>query len=194
MLATAIPSAIVLWFINRFLDPAIERQKRELSTASQHATAATTAIDLVKVYNGQDHEAFRFTSAVQRAGRFYARQVLCNCAQMGYIKFWMIVLFVIGFYFAVVLASRGEITPGNALTTFYAVLIAFQSLEALGPQWLTVVKGMTAGQLLKGLAAEGEDDGPDDKVSGLYVPDGCVGDIRLNNASPSSSVFFPARN
>ncbi|KAK1830120.1 alpha-factor-transporting ATPase [Podospora conica] len=198
MLATALPSAVVLWFANRFLDPAIARQKRELATAAQHATAAVAAIDLVKVYNGQDDEAFRFTGAVRRAGGHYARQVLCNCAQMSYIKFWMIILFVIGFYFAVVLASRGEISPGDALTTFYAVLIAFQSLEALGPQWLIVAKGMAAGQLLQGLAAEGVDDGPDDKVSGLYLPDGCRGDIRLNNVSfaypsnPSHLVLRPS--
>ncbi|KAK0749732.1 P-loop containing nucleoside triphosphate hydrolase protein [Schizothecium vesticola] len=198
MLATAVPSAVILWFVSRFLDPAIERQKRELATAAQHATAAVTAIDLVKVYNGQDDEAFHFVGAVRRAGRHYARQVLCNCAQMSYIKFWMIVLFVIGFYFAVVLASRGEITPGDALTTFYAVLIAFQSLEALGPQWLIVAKGMAAGQLLKTLAAEGLNDGPDDKVSGLYAPDGCHGDIRLNNVSfaypsnPSHLVLRPS--
>ncbi len=34
-------------------------------------------------------------------------------------------LFVLGFYFAVILVGRGELTLGNALMTFYAVVIAF---------------------------------------------------------------------
>ncbi|KAK1752972.1 putative ABC transporter expressed in the mitochondrial inner membrane [Echria macrotheca] len=200
MLATGLPSAAVLWLISHFLDPAIAGQNRELAEASKHATAATTAIDLVKVYNGQDHEAFQFVSAIRRSARFYGRQVVCNCAQMSYIKFWMIMLFVIGFYFAVVLSSRGEITPGNALTTFYAVLIAFQSLEALGPQWLILAKGMAAGQLLDALVAgqKGHDGEPVDKVSGLFSPCRCHGEIAMSNVSfaypsnPTNLVLSPS--
>ncbi|KAK0649026.1 P-loop containing nucleoside triphosphate hydrolase protein [Cercophora newfieldiana] len=204
MLATGVPSAIILFTISRFLDPAIEGQKRELSEASKHATAAVTAIDLVKIYNGQDNEAFWFISAIRRSAKYYGRQVLCNCGQMSYIKFWMIMLFVIGFYFAVVLAGRGQITPGDALTTFYAVLIAFQSLEALGPQWLIIAKGMAAGKLLKTLASSEEGGQLVDKVTGFLQPSQCQGTITLTNVSfayPSnpekpvltpSSFYFPA--
>ncbi|EAQ83418.1 hypothetical protein CHGG_09822 [Chaetomium globosum CBS 148.51] len=84
MLATGVPSALILWGFSRFLDPAIEGQKRELAQAAKHVTAATTAIDLVKVYNGADHEAFQFVSAIRRSAKFYSRQVLCNCGQMSY--------------------------------------------------------------------------------------------------------------
>jgi ATP-binding cassette subfamily B (MDR/TAP) protein 1 len=182
MLATGVPSAVILWAISRFLDPAIEAQKRELAQAAKHVTAATTAIHLVKVYNGADHEAFLFTSAIRRSARYYSRQVLCNCGQMSYVKLWMIMLFVLGFYFAVVLVERGELTPGDALTTFYAALIAFQSIEALGPQWLVLAKGMVAGQLLQGLVKEGES-GSVDKVPGWRKPSKCLGDIMMSNVS-----------
>jgi len=186
MLATGIPSGLILWVISRFLDPAIAGQKRELSNASKHATAATTAIDLVKVYNGEDNEAFWFTSAIRRSAKYYARQILCNCGQMSYIKFWMIMLFVIGFYFAVILAGRGQITPGDALTTFYAVLIAFQSLEALGPQWLILAKGMAAGKALTTLASSSQGGQSVDKMTGLFQPSSCSGDVVLTNVSTFS--------
>ncbi|KAK0712842.1 P-loop containing nucleoside triphosphate hydrolase protein [Lasiosphaeria miniovina] len=198
MLATGVPSALILWLVSRFLDPAIEAQKRELAQATKHAAAATTAIDLVKVYNGADHEAFRFMAAIRRSARYYARQVLCNCAQMAYVKLWMIMLFVVGFYFAVVLVSWHQITPGDALTTFYAALIAFQSIEALGPQWLVLAKGMAAGMLLETLVSELQGGQQVDKITGLRRPATCFGDVQMENVSfayptnPTKTVLAPS--
>ncbi|KAK0725226.1 P-loop containing nucleoside triphosphate hydrolase protein [Lasiosphaeris hirsuta] len=198
MLSTGIPSALILWFISRFLDPAIEAQKRELAEASKQATAATTAIDLVKVYNGADHEAFRFISAIRRSAKYYSRQVLCNCGQMSYIKFWTIMLFVIGFYFAVVLVNWGELTPGDALTTFYTAVIAFRSVEALGPQWLVIAKGMAAGQLLKRLVSEGEHGQGEANTAGSPHTPRCFGEIELSDVSfaypsnPTKTVLYPS--
>ncbi|KAH6623211.1 P-loop containing nucleoside triphosphate hydrolase protein, partial [Chaetomium tenue] len=182
MLATGVPSALILWGISRFLDPAIEGQKRELAQAAKHVTAATTAIDLVKVYNGADHEAFQFVSAIRRSAKFYSRQVLCNCGQMSYVKLWMIMLFVLGFYFAVMLVGRGELTPGDALTTFYAALIAFQSIETLSPQWLVVAKGMAAGQFLQGLTKE-KGCGSEQKATGWLKPSWCAGEVKMSNVN-----------
>ncbi|KAK4121932.1 P-loop containing nucleoside triphosphate hydrolase protein [Parathielavia appendiculata] len=197
MLATGVPSALILWGISRFLDPAIEGQKRELAQAAKHVTAATTAIDLVKVYAGADHEAFQFISAIRRSARYYTRQALCNCAQMSYVKLWMIMLFVLGFYVAVLLVGKGQLTPGNALTTFYAVRTAFQAIETLGPHWLVLAKGMAAGQLLRELVKEGEN-GEADEASGWRKPSKCLGDIRMSNvsfaypANPSKTVLKPS--
>ncbi|KAM7194386.1 putative ABC transporter expressed in the mitochondrial inner membrane [Rhypophila sp. PSN 637] len=183
MLATGFPSALVLWGIGRFVDPAIEGQKRELAEASKHATAATTGIDLVKVYNGADNESFRFMSAIRRSGKYYLRQVLCNCGQMSYIKLWMLMLFVVGFFFAVVLVNSGDLTPGNALTTFYAALIAFQSVETLGPHWLVLAKGIVSGKLLKSLVHDPDKNSRGDKHNGWYRPLCCQGNIYMRNVS-----------
>ncbi|KAL2174811.1 P-loop containing nucleoside triphosphate hydrolase protein [Thermothelomyces heterothallicus CBS 202.75] len=205
MLATGVPSALILWGIGRFLDPAIEAQKRELAQAAKHVTAATTAIDLVKVYNAADHEAFTFTSAIRRSARYYSRQAMCNCGQMGYVKLWMITLFVLGFSFAVVQVKNGELSPGDALTTFYAALIAFQSIEMLGPHWLVLAKGMAAGQLLRGLVDE-SGSGQLGRTAGCLKPSGCLGIIEMNTVSfaypsnfasavirPSNLRFEPGR-
>ncbi|KAK3689573.1 P-loop containing nucleoside triphosphate hydrolase protein [Podospora appendiculata] len=198
MLATDVPSALILWTISRFLDPAIEAQRRELAQASQNATAAATAIELVKVYNGADHEAFRFISAIRQSAKYYSRQALCNCGQLSYTRLWMLMLFVVGFFFAVNLVGKGQLTPGNALTTFYAALIAFQSIQILGPQWLMVAKGMAAGQSLQALVSELQDGQQVDKVSGCYQPSSCFGNIHMHNVSfaypsnPANLVLSPS--
>jgi ATP-binding cassette subfamily B (MDR/TAP) protein 1 len=146
-----------------------------------------TAIDIVKVYNGEDHEAFQFISAIKRSARFYFRQVLCNCGRMSYVKFWLILIFVVGFYLAVVLVKRGDLTPGNAITTFYAVLIAFESVETVGPQWLILGKGMAAGQALADLVNQDNDQL---ETSGWLRPSKCEGDIRMNHVSLVDSFLI----
>ncbi|KAK3985291.1 putative ABC transporter expressed in the mitochondrial inner membrane [Cladorrhinum sp. PSN332] len=198
LISTGVPSALILWGISRFLDPAIEAQKRELAEAAKHAAAATTAIDLVKVYNSADQEAFQFISAIRRSAKYYSRQVLCNVGQMSYIKTWMIMLFVVGFYFAVVLVDRQELTPGDALTTFYAALSAFKSIETLGPEWLVLAKGMTAAQLLKNVAEDRRGELEGKSKNGWLKPSTCLGDVRMTNISfaypsnPSNVVLDPS--
>lgn len=186
VLSTCVPSVIILTLINKQLDPAIRAQKTELAHASKHAVAAFTAIELVKVYNREDHEQWQYQRAIKNAAEHYLRQVLCKCGQLGYIKLWMNMLFVVGFYFAVVLADQGSLTPGNALTTFYAALTAFQALEAVGPHWLVLAKGMAAGQSLAALvhdvsqSLDGESVDSHQK-SGGHRPVRCDGDIEMRN-------------
>ncbi len=205
-MATAVPSIAFLSLVSSKLGPAIEAQKQALSEASKYSIAAVTGIDLVKVYNAARHEHLQYVDALQKATRHYSLQVVCNCLQMGYIKLWMISLFIIGFYFAVVLVNQGNLSAGSALTTFYAVMTAFQSIEALGPQWLILVKGMAAGQALQSIMSEAEDGKRTIKIGGSYRPAGCAGDIQLTNVSfgyptatgklalERSSLKFPAGN
>ena len=198
MVSTAVPSALILWLIARSLDPAIAGQKHELATAAKHATAATTAIDLVKAYNAADHESFNFISAIKRSSKYYTRQVICNCGQMSHIKLWMMSLFVLGFYFAVVLVNKGDLTPGNALTTFYCALISFQSLQTLGPQWIILAKGMAAGQSLQDLVRQIDPGQTKTSQEAGIRPPACHGDISLSNisfaypSSPNNMVLQPS--
>lgn len=194
VLSTCVPSVIILSLISKQLDPAIRAQKAELAHASKHAVAAFTAIELVKVYNGEDQEQWQYQQAIKKAAKHYVRQVLCKCGQLGYIKLWMNMLFVVGFYFAVVLADQGSLTPGNALTTFYAALTAFQALEAVGPHWLVLAKGMAAGQSLAALVDDvsGCLDGKSVDVhqkAGGYRPMRCEGDLEMRNVRCRYSPF-----
>ncbi|CAK7218354.1 ATP-dependent permease [Sporothrix bragantina] len=156
LLATVPVSVVILGILGRGLKPAAERQRIALNKAAQYAAAALAGLDLVKVYGGYDTENWQYLCAVRSAAHHYARQALSSSAQMGYIKVWMINLFVVGFWFGITLVTKGTTTAGNVLTAFYAVLIAFQSLEALGTQWVTVLKGTVAGKALEEMIDEGD--------------------------------------
>ncbi|KUI55810.1 Alpha-factor-transporting ATPase [Cytospora mali] len=204
LMATIPVSVIALNLISRGLEAAIEAQKRELAEASKHINAAVTAIDLVKVYNGFDHEVWQYMQAVRRSMQYFLQQARRNAMQMGFIKLWMVNLFVIGFWLAVYLVNKGSTTAGNALTTFYAIVTAFQCIENVGPQWLVLAKGMSAGHSLEkvvlGLSVGRQIRG----LKGTHRPERCAGDIELSNVSfayPSSpdrivlnrsSFFFAA--
>lgn len=100
--------------------------------------------------------------------------------QMGYVKLWMVSLYVAGFWFAVYLVEHHSTAAGNALAIFYAALTAFQAAEGLAPQWLVLVKGLSAGRSFRSmLMMKSRGHGMDN----YYRPQTCVGDIQLKNVS-----------
>ncbi|SPO02060.1 related to STE6 - `Full-size` ABC transporter responsible for export of the `a` factor mating phe [Cephalotrichum gorgonifer] len=204
LLASVPISFVVMTLISKPLEPAIQAQKRCLGEASKLATASITGIDIVKIFNGFDTEMWQYVAAMKKVTARYLVQARCNGLQMGYIEFWMITLFAVGFWYGAVLIDRGK-SPGDIITTFYATLAAFQGVDALMPQFLVLSKGMVAGVSLRDLAPKAR---KDDEVSGdgqgMYRPGKCFGDIELKDvtfsypSNPSklvlkkSSFSFPA--
>lgn len=203
LLATVPVSLIVLGLVGRGFEFSIEAQKRELSYASKCVTAAVTAIDLVKVYNGFDNEVWQYMRTTKDAGRWFLEQAWVQAIQIGYVKLWMTSLFVVGFWFAVYLVDQGSTTAGNALTTFYAALTTLQVVEGFTPQWIVLAKGISSGNFLQKIvrdAAQHRERG----TNIPYRPQTCTGDLQLKNVSfaypydPNktvlnrSSFFFPA--
>ncbi|KAI8714130.1 hypothetical protein NCS52_01132400 [Fusarium sp. LHS14.1] len=203
LLATLPISAIILSLATQRLEPAIQGQKREMAAASKFAVASITAIDLVKVFNGYDQEVWQYYPAIKAAAKHYLVQAQCNAIQMGYVAFWVVTMFVVGFWYGVVLVNDG-LPPGHVLTTFYATLASFQGIEALMPQWLVIAKGMSAGGFLSSITLELRGGRSVKTMAGSLKPESCSGDIELNNVSfayPSnpnqkvlnqSDFFFPA--
>ncbi|KAH6963419.1 P-loop containing nucleoside triphosphate hydrolase protein [Fusarium avenaceum] len=204
LLATLPISAIVLSLATRRLEPAIQAQKRELAVASKFAVASITAIDLVKVFNGYDQEVWQYYPAAKAAAKQYLTQAQCNALQMGYVAFWVVAMFVVGFWYGVVLVNNDGLPAGSVLTTFYATLAAFQGIEALMPQWLVLAKGMSAGSFLSSITHNMRNGGLFKPMIGASRPHFCSGDIELKDVSfayPSnpahkvlqeSSFFFPS--
>ncbi|PHH93246.1 hypothetical protein CDD83_9516 [Cordyceps sp. RAO-2017] len=206
LLATLPLSFLVLFLVTRHLEPAIQAQMAQLEMATKFTTASITAIDVVKVFNGLARELHYYRRALGLARRHYLIQARCNSAQVGYIAFWMIFMFVIGFWYGLVLVGDG-LAPGHVITTFYSTLAAFQSVEALVPQWLVFSKGMSAGHFLSCLASRPESPKShtaDDQANGAIRLEHCVGDVQFTNVSfaypsnPSAKVLskssfnFPA--
>lgn len=205
LLSTIPVSAVALALISRGLEIAIESQKRQLAHASKFVTAAVTAIDLVKVYNGFDNEVWQYMQTVKTASSYYLQQARRHAMQMGYVKLWMVNLFVVGFWFAVYLVDKDKTTAGDALTTFYAALTAFQAIEGFGPQWLVLAKGIAAGRCLQDIIlAVAESCRNASGTTNAHPPHSCTGDLELTDVSfayPSNpdklvlnraSFFFPA--
>ncbi|CAK7272088.1 ATP-dependent permease [Sporothrix epigloea] len=203
LLATVPLSVLVLGALGNGLKQAAERQREALNQAAQYAAAALAGLDLVKVYGGDDTEKWQYLCSVRSAAHHCARQALSSSAQMGFVKLWMISLFVVGFWYGITLVTRGSSSAGNVLTAFYAILTAFQSLEALGTQWVTVLKGTVAGKALQDIIVSAAGDQSEAHTNRIrpIVP---LRDIVLENVSfayPSNpantvldncSMAFPA--
>ncbi|KAG9258369.1 P-loop containing nucleoside triphosphate hydrolase protein [Emericellopsis atlantica] len=197
LLATMPLSAIVLSLATRPLEPAIQAQRKELATASKKVTSSIVAIDLVKIFGGYDQETEQYVQNIQRAAKYYTIQARCISIQMGYVAFWVIAMFVVGFWYGLSLVEDG-LRPGSVLTAFYATLAAFQGAEALVPHWLVLAKAMSAGSFLEAVVAP-KNGGREIARVGRHVrPPTCTGDIELNNVSfaypsnPDTIVLRPS--
>ncbi|KAI1347132.1 P-loop containing nucleoside triphosphate hydrolase protein [Xylaria sp. FL0043] len=180
LLASIPASVVILHLLTRPIQPAIQAQKKELSRASKCAFSALSAIDLVKVFNGIDHETWQYTDAIRLSMQKYLIQARANAYQMGYVKFWLESLFVVGFYYGAVLVDQG-LSPGNVLTTFYAALAALQAIEAFVPTYLVLAKGVSAAQALRSVSHNVEDGRTIHPMMGGYIPRVCIGGIEMRN-------------
>jgi ATP-binding cassette subfamily B (MDR/TAP) protein 1 len=177
LIATLPVSLVIMSIATRRLDPAIQSQKLHQETASKLATSSIKAIEIVKIFNGGDHELRQYYEAIKLASKQYLIQAKCNCFQMGYVAFWVIGMFVAAFWYGTVLVEQG-LSPGHVITTFFATLTAFQGIEALLPQWLVLAKGMSAGLFLSSLSNQ-SDDKTGNTQSGRTRPAACVGNVDL---------------
>lgn len=199
LLATIPVSVFAMGLISRGLETAMAAQKNELGQATKFVTAAVTAIDIVKVYNGFDNEVWQYMESIKRASGFFVKQARRHAMTMGWIKLWMVNMFVIGFWFAVWLVVNNRSTAGNAITTFYSMMNAFQTIEGFGPQSLVLIKGIAAGHSLKSILLDVAKTGKEVRgMKGSHKPATCSGDIELHNVSfaypsnPDKLVLNPA--
>lgn len=189
MLLASLPiSMILLSLATRRLEPAIQAQKRDLETASKFATSSIKAIDIVKVFDGVDRELRQYNEAIMLTGKQYLIQAQCNCFQMGYVAFWVVGVFVSGFWYGTILVDQG-LSPGQVITTFFSVLSAFQGIEALLPQWLVLSNGMFAGAFLSSLSTTCDDETAK-KHGGRMKPNSCIGNVDLVDVCLTRCVSF----
>lgn len=202
-LATVPFAAITLTWISARMQPSIDTQVDMLTQASKQAHDAISAIDTVKCFNGQDFEIWQYAKIVRRAARYYLVQAQANALQIGFVRFVTLSMFVQGFWYGSHLVATGAKNPGQVLTTFWACLMATQSIEQILPQMIVLEKGRAAGATLKSLLAQMEKEGKSVDVIDRKTPEYCEGDIEVRNVSftyPSrprqpalshASFFFP---
>ncbi|KAL5353075.1 ATP-dependent permease [Pseudogymnoascus australis] len=205
VLSLSVPiTSLVLWLVSRRLQPAIEAQRRALNIASKYTNTAFHAIDTVKVFNGQNHEVRQYASAINAAGLSYLIQGHVRASQMGTVRFLVVVMFMAGFWYGLMLFRNGELTPGDVITTFYSFLMGNQAVTSLLAQYVILCKGKSAGATLERIVGELNNTLPLSKIAGTRTLEVCDGDIEVTNlkfsypSNPSQSaligvdLFFPA--
>ncbi|TLD31149.1 hypothetical protein PspLS_02454 [Pyricularia sp. CBS 133598] len=155
VITASVPIAMVIMrALSQMLENAIRTQKDKQAVATKLSAAAITGIDLVKVYNSQEHELHNFRLAARDAGKHARVQTMWNALQAAFIKIYMAVVFLSGFFFGIYQVDQGNMSAGDVLTTFYAALSTFQGVQGLGPQILSLVRGMQASKALKSIVLE----------------------------------------
>ena len=188
ILATVPVSLCLLEMLGQNLKSAIRAQMAELARASKYATVAIESIDLVKTFNGIDLETWKYVRSMRRMARHYFVQVRTHAAQLGYTKFWVECMFVLGFFYGVILVNEGA-SPGHILTTFYAALAALQTAEAFVPKYLMLVKGMSAGLELRRITEDLQDGRKARRMTGILRPSTCAGDIEFHDVSSADYIL-----
>lgn len=143
LLATLPISFLFLGIATRSLDLHVSLQKQFLQRASTSAAASIHGIDVVRVFAGFHREQNRYGHVLTLASRHFLAQARCNAIQIGYIAFWSISIFALGFWYGIVLVNQG-VPPGHIITAFYALLTTFQGVESLAGYWLVLSKGKSA--------------------------------------------------
>ncbi|KAI5857410.1 P-loop containing nucleoside triphosphate hydrolase protein [Durotheca rogersii] len=196
LMATVPLATIVLRLLTRNLKSAMQAQKQALGRASKYAISAITAIDLVKVFDGVDNETLQYLRAIRQSMRRYLIQARANAYQIGFTRFWIDSMFVIGFYYGAYLVDDG-LSPGNIITTFYATLAALQAIQSSVPMYTSLVRGMSAGQALYFIAHDLENGRRVLQMMGGHRPRGRPGDIEISDVSfayPSNPSTIVLRN
>lgn len=185
----AVPiTAIALSFISAGMQPSIAAQQAGLTKASKLANNAFISIDTAKCFNGQNYEVRRYTSAISEAARYYLRQARSNALQIGFVRLTTLAMFVQGFWYGSSLVGSGKTSSGDVLTTFWACLMATQSIEQILPQMIVFEKGRAAAVSLKGVLEQLSRRRQAAEPMGTRTPMFCDGDIEVRNVSFSVEI------
>ncbi|OCL04888.1 P-loop containing nucleoside triphosphate hydrolase protein [Glonium stellatum] len=191
-------------FLSTRMEPNVHGQGEKLQEALKYVTNAFQSIEMVKSFNGQNSELWRYSRAIKGAATYYIRQANLQSLQMGFMQFATLGMFVQGFWYGSSLVNSGKKNPGQVMTTFWAALMAVQSIIGFLPQLIVLEKGRIAGAKLSAVIAEMQEEGNYPGFVKGVRPQHCAGDIEIKNASfaypthPSklalcdATIFFPA--
>ena len=100
-------------------------------------------------------------------------------------------MFVQGFWYGSHLITTGKKNPGQILTTFWACLMATQTVEQILPQMIVLEKGRASGATLQAILTQMEGGRKIARMAGRTAPKFCEGDIEVRNVSQFESSSFP---
>lgn len=176
-------AAFILARISAQIILSVEAQRQELTNSSKMAGTAISAIDTVKGFNGQDLELWQYAVAIKKVASHYLGQARVQALQNGFLRFFILSIFVQGFWYGSHLVDTGQRSPGDILTCFWACLMAVQTAEAISTEYPYILKGKAAGATIKASVIHMERGRKITIMVGKKRPGRCDGEIEVRNVS-----------
>ncbi|KAL7422237.1 ATP-dependent permease [Cryptotrichosporon argae] len=127
-----------------FGEPRYRVERRAFAEASTNVERATAAIATVKAHNAQAAEHARFARPIARARASLVRQAHMWAWVVGLSDFFLLAIFVVGFWYGAKVVNDGKTDVGNVMTVFWACLLASSFLQTAVPQLTVLSKGKTS--------------------------------------------------
>lgn len=183
VLSTIPITALAVGYLSGQVEINILRQGKELQSAMGSAISAFSLIDVVKSFNSQKSELWRISQQFRAAGTFLVRSGGLSALELGFIGFTTYGMFVQGFWYGGILVRSGKRDAGQVMTTFWAAIVATQSVAQLLPQLVILEKGRLAGAKLQLCASKKEAKYQDPSARGGDRPFSCAGCIKFDKVN-----------
>ncbi|KAG5513481.1 hypothetical protein PMAC_000912 [Pneumocystis sp. 'macacae'] len=186
-----------------FIRPYISREKEAISQAATLVDQAIVNIPIVKVFNGQDYEFQKFDKCILKSSHIVCYWKKLYALQQSLVRFFILTMFVQGFWYGSHLIIKKEISTGNVLTVFWACLMVSFSIQTIVQHLIFIDQGIISSADLQNLFKDEKTQKTDCKLSGHFFPEKCYGNIVYDSVSfayPSRpekiilknvSLFFP---
>ncbi|KTW26586.1 uncharacterized protein T551_03503 [Pneumocystis jirovecii RU7] len=187
-----------------FIQPYISREKETISQAAALVDQAVVNIPIVKIFNGQYYESQKFNKCILKSSHIVYCWKRIYALQQSLVRFFILAMFVQGFWYGSYLIIKKEISTGNVLTVFWACLMVSFSIQTIVQHLVFIDQGKISSADLQNLFKDEKTQKKDNKLSSHFSPEKCDGNITYDSVSfayPSRpekiilknvSLFFPA--
>nr|QFR37212.1 ABC transporter [Cyberlindnera americana] len=183
MLASSPIIALLAFIFAKLTEKYTKRENDETSKAAKILDWSLVSAKLVRLFSTQGDEHFKFRNAVTRCKDAYIKLALVSSANIGFIRFLILLMFVQGFWFGSSQVRKGKVESGHVLTCFTSCLMVGESLKSALPQLITIQKANVAIRKIQSIVQLRDLSKPlseksNSKDINLY-PKECLGDIKF---------------
>ncbi|KAK9427479.1 P-loop containing nucleoside triphosphate hydrolase [Lipomyces doorenjongii] len=189
ILSCIIPAVVVISSLASVgIDRYSKRNTDALGRAVNIATDSISSISVVKSFSAENKMVAMFNKLCSDALIYGQRRVFFESLLMGFVFFLFYAEYGLAFWQGSRFLVRNEISAGDIVTVFFAVLIGAFSFEDIGPGVNLVSQGGASGAKIFQAIDRASAIDPF-SISGTYLPKKITGNIRFRNVS----FCYPSR-
>ncbi|KAK9453463.1 P-loop containing nucleoside triphosphate hydrolase protein [Dipodascopsis uninucleata] len=133
------------------INVSIAKEKDVSVSTAKVVDWAISNIQTVKLFNGQTTETRKFKALSKASSRLMQRLAFFYATQQSLCKFFVLVMFIQGFWYGSHLVRQGKITSGHVMTVFWSCNILSHSVQHLAPQFISLAKAKLAAESLSSI-------------------------------------------